>query len=332
MPAYRKLLALAGGGDLEARFLSTWCPPRYLGGCSLAALAESDAVRLVRNYDLSLDLNEGLLLKSEWTGRPVMGMVEFLWGLSDGINVDGLAVAFAYGGRTEVAPGFGITTILRHVLETCASVDDALNVLRSVPSHMAYNIVLADREGRTAVVELSPGGGMRRVTPTVAANHQHGAGRDAQSAFTGSSARLAHLNRLLDDGIAPAAPGDAFLEAPLHQQGYAAGFGTLFTAVYDPRAGGLVLRWPDENWVQSLDRFAEGRREIRYGPAPVPASRADLPLIAHAMAPFVASAAAEKLDRWQRRAPEGDADWIAFGAILAEAYGPKTARVSTSCR
>jgi hypothetical protein len=41
---------------------------------------------LLRNYDLSPDLNEGLLLRSEWTGRPVMGMVEFLWGLSDGMG------------------------------------------------------------------------------------------------------------------------------------------------------------------------------------------------------------------------------------------------------
>ena len=47
-------------------------------------------MRLVRNYDLSPDLNEGLLLRSEWTGSPVMGMVEFLWGVSDGVNARGL--------------------------------------------------------------------------------------------------------------------------------------------------------------------------------------------------------------------------------------------------
>lgn len=35
----------------------------------------------MRNYDLSPDLNESLLLCTEWTGRAVMGMVEFLWGL-----------------------------------------------------------------------------------------------------------------------------------------------------------------------------------------------------------------------------------------------------------
>ena len=117
VPVHRRLTALAGGGDRAARFLSTWCPPRYLGGCSVAALAVGGEVRLVRNYDLAPELNEGLLLRSEWTGQPVMGMVEFLWGLSDGVNAAGLAAAIAYGGRGEVRPGFGVTTIVRYVLE-----------------------------------------------------------------------------------------------------------------------------------------------------------------------------------------------------------------------
>ena len=106
LATYDQLVAIAGGSDRAARFLSTWCPPSYLGGGSLAALADDDCVRLVRNYDLSPDLNEGLLLRSAWSGRPVMGMVEFLWGLSDGINDAGLCVALAYGGRSDTAEGF----------------------------------------------------------------------------------------------------------------------------------------------------------------------------------------------------------------------------------
>ena len=178
-----RLTRLAGGGDLAARFLSTWCPPRYLGGCSVAALSREGAVRLVRNYDLTPDLNEGLLLRSEWTGSPVMGMVEFLWGVSDGVNARGLALALAHGGRPDVAPGFGVTTILRYVLETCGTVAEGLAVLGRVPSHMAYNIVLADRHGATASVELRPGGGLTRRRPAIATNHQADAGiADAGSA------------------------------------------------------------------------------------------------------------------------------------------------------
>ena len=36
MITYRRMLDLAGGGDLEACFLTQWSPPAYLSGCSIA--------------------------------------------------------------------------------------------------------------------------------------------------------------------------------------------------------------------------------------------------------------------------------------------------------
>ena len=264
LPVYDRLVLIAGGSDRAARFLATWNPPRYLGGCSLAALSDGVETRLVRNYDLSPDLNEGLLLRSEWTGRPVMGMVEFIWGLSDGINAAGLCVALAYGGRSQTGSGFGITTILRYVLETCEAVDQALAVLARVPSHMAYNVVLADAGGRTASVELSPGGGARGMPCAIATNHQHGPQPADRAAFTRSHQRHEHLAGL---SIRPSEMLDDFLLPPLRQNRYAEGFGTLFTAEYDPGAGRLCLAWPEERWTQTLSDFREGRREIRYDAA-----------------------------------------------------------------
>jgi len=32
VPIWERLVELAGGGDVEARFLSMWCPPRYITG------------------------------------------------------------------------------------------------------------------------------------------------------------------------------------------------------------------------------------------------------------------------------------------------------------
>ncbi len=262
LPVYDQLVAIAGGSDRAARFLSTWCPPRYLGGCSLAAMSDGTDVRLLRNYDLSPELNEGLLLRSEWTGRPVMGMVEFLWGLSDGINDAGLSVALAYGGRSETGAGFGVTTILRYVLEVCDTVDAALEVLDRVPSHMAYNIVLADAWGATASVELSPGGGAKRMPSAIATNHQSGPTTPDRAAFTRTYERHRHLSAL------PAGVRDlhaSFTRAPLLQDRYGEGFGTLFTAEYDPLAQSLRLIWPDEDWQQTLVGFKEGQRVIDFG-------------------------------------------------------------------
>lgn len=261
LPVYDRLVTLAGGSDRAARFLSTWNPPRYLGGCSVAAMADGSQVRLVRNYDLSPDLNEGLLLRSAWTGRPVMGMVEFLWGLSDGINDAGLSVALAYGGRSQTGPGFGITTILRYLLETCDTVDQALAVLRRVPSHMAYNVVLADAAGRTASVELSPGGGARLMPLAIATNHQSGPEPEDRPAFTRTLDRHSHLSGLPNS---PEGLLEAFLTPPLFQTRHAEGFGTLFTAAYDSAARSLCLAWPGQRWPQSLTDFREGSRLIRY--------------------------------------------------------------------
>lgn len=261
LSTYDALVEIAGGSDRAARFLSSWCPPTYLGGCSLAAASDGKDVRLVRNYDLSPELNEGLLLRTEWTGRSVLGMVEFLWGLSDGINDAGLSVALAYGGRSETGIGFGITTILRYVLETCDTVEEALEVLRRVPSHMAYNLVLADAAGTTASVELSPGGGMRVMPRAIATNHQSGRTRAGRPAFTRTYKRYAHLEGLR---VSPRKLKRQFLKKPLLQDRYSQGFGTLFTAEYDPKARSLQLSLQGTTWDQSIGTFEEGRRIVNY--------------------------------------------------------------------
>jgi predicted choloylglycine hydrolase len=305
LPVYDRLVLIAGGSDQAARFLSTWCPPAYLGGCSLAAVAGKKNLRLVRNYDLSPSLNEGFLLRSAWTGRAVMGMVEFLWGLSDGINDAGLVVALAYGGRSETAQGFGITTILRYILETCDSVEAALAVLRRVPSHMAYNLVLADASGATISVALSPGGGVAVMPKPIATNHQNGVAD--RPAFTRSFERHAYLDGLR---VKPRKLKRHFLKSPLLQDRYAEGFGTLFTAEYNPKKLSLELTLNGTVWQQSLAKFREGQRHVDYA-APKSA----------ALPPAVPLSAQQPL--WTTGfggAQAADFDWVALANHYASGW------------
>ncbi len=291
VPVHAELVTLAGGSDRAARFLSTWCPPTYLGGCSLACAVSRDDIRLVRNYDLSPELNEGLLLRSEWCGRGVMGMVEFLWGLSDGINAAGLSVVLAYGGRQETARGFGITTILRYVLETCDTVQEALRVLQRVPSHMPYNIILADASGAAASVEVYAGGGAKVQPRLIATNHQNDGSTPDRSVFTKTFERSDHLVGMLPEVITPAQLVGKFQDKPLKQDRYAEGFGTLFTAEYEPLQTRMTLHWDGDIWVQSLDQFEEGQKQITYG---------------------------AQADPWQ--GPHDDIDWVKIGMDYAAAY------------
>ena len=264
VPVHRRLTELAGGGDRAARFLSTWCPPRYLGGCSIAALAADGEVRLVRNYDLSPDLNEGLLLRSEWTGPPVMGMVEFLWGLSDGVNAAGLAAALAYGGRSEVAARFRRdddpalrARDLRH--RAGGRGGAAPRPLPHALQRHACGPARRDRDGRAAGRGRRTGRstGGRNQPPAWRRVRRPAASPAPQSGATASGSCWRRAYSL--DALA-----GAFLREPLFQRNYDAGFGTLFTAIYDPVAGGLTLRWPDQAWHQTLAGVRPRPRMIRY--------------------------------------------------------------------
>ena len=301
------LTELAGGSDRAAQFLAAWCPPTYLGGCSLIAMADRGSVRLVRNYDLSPDLNEGLMLHTAWTGRRVMGMVEFLWGLSDGINDAGLSVALAYGGGSRTGRGFGICLILRYVLETCTTVAEAVAVLERIPSHMDYNLVLADRTGDTASIEMIAGGGIRKMPHAHATNHQHGDTAPARPEFTKTHERYAHLEALTGgEATTPSTLAEQFLQSPLFQTNHAQGFGTLFTAEYDPAACTMALHWPTDTWTQSMDAFVEGSRTVNYDTA----SSETYDWVA-ALRPWIGEAADTLY------APDGTQDWVAFGMAFA---------------
>ena len=98
LPTYERLCELSGGLDLQARFLGLYRPPAYLTGCSQVVWPGDEPV-LIRNYDYSPGLCEGLVLLSRWNGRAVLAMVDCLWGVLDGINDAGLAISLTFGGR-----------------------------------------------------------------------------------------------------------------------------------------------------------------------------------------------------------------------------------------
>jgi len=257
MPLWHELVALADGDETVARLLTLYRPTPYLSGCTQAAWVR-DEPRLVRNYDYHPRLIEGLFLRSAWLGAPVLAAVDCLWGALDGVNARGLAVALSFGGRPTVGDGFGIPLILRYVLETCGDVADATEVLRRVPSHMAYNVSLVDASGAHAVVHVAPDRPTRATTSLVATNHQ----READSSRYIRATRSKQRRRFLREHLASAdltAEGLAqlFLEPPLYSNGHAGGHGTLYTADYRPAAGSVRYLWPDAVVEQGLDAFEE---------------------------------------------------------------------------
>ena len=209
---------------------------------------------LVRNYDYHPDRIEGTVFASALV-RPVLGMSDCLWGLLDGVNDAGLAVALAWGGRHARGAGFGITLIVRYLLETCETVEQAATTLARLPVHAPYNLTLADAQGGAATVYLGPDRAARVVLPAVATNHQEQVDWPEHALATRSVQRYAAL--------CEATTASAFLEPPLYATEFERGFGTLYTAVYRPSSRAVTYRWPHESWHQSLGAFTPGSRTVR---------------------------------------------------------------------
>ncbi len=261
-PLYERLCQLAGGGDAEARFLSFYRPPPYLSGCSQAIWTGEEPL-LVRNYDYSPSAFDAVVLRSKWMRRAVMGSSDGLWGLVDGVNDAGLAVSLTFGGRREIGEGFGVPIILRYVLETCDTAEEAGAALERVPSHMSYNVTVVDAARKYLTAYLAPDRPTLITHAAVATNHQERVEWSSHARFTATVQRERFLLHRLSLHREPEDKFVAhFLKPPLYSTAFDAGFGTLYTAAYRPRQGKLNLLWPGTEWPLSLDAFEEGARTV----------------------------------------------------------------------
>jgi predicted choloylglycine hydrolase len=255
-----------GGGDLPARFLSLWRPRPFLTGCSQAAWTRQSPYFLVRNYDYHPALWESVLLWSNWNGRRVIAMTDCLWGVLDGTNDAGLVVALSFGGRRVVGVGFGLPIILRYILEFCATTEEAVDVLRTVPSHMAYNVTLLDASGDARTVQVGPDRETCVLPLPHATNHQGTPDWGEYARSTATLARDAFLaERLGDPSESAERFVERFLEPPLYVSEFGRGWGTLYTAVYGASgAGQVTLRWPGQEMAHRIGEFAEGEVPLRF--------------------------------------------------------------------
>lgn len=211
---------------------------------------------LLRNYDFHPGEVEGLIVRSNLL-RPVLGTQDAGWGLLDGMNDAGLAVSLTFGGRFTCGPGFGIIIVLRYLLETCDSVDQALARLATIPVCVPQNVTLVD-PGKAVTVYTGPDIPMAEAPDACAANHQHLPVPEDQERFSRTQERLAAIR-------AAGADVKAMLKPPIYQDKYDEGLGTVYTARYRPGVGEVTYYWPGESWEVSLGHFTPERRTVALG-------------------------------------------------------------------
>ncbi len=252
-PVWRRLVELAGGDPIAARMLCLWNPPAYMSGCSQAVLPEGGArggPALVRNYDYAPLMFDRTVMATAWGGRDVVGMADGLWGLLDGMNDAGLSVALAFGGRRVLGEGFGVPLVLRYLLQVCRTAAEAREVLARVPLHMAYNVTVVDRDGDFFTAFLGPDRPPDFRDQRLATNHQDDVAWPEQARATQSVERFAALaTTLADPCLDLESLTGAFLAPPLRTLDYDQGFGTLYTAVYEPMKSSVHYLWPGSQWT-----------------------------------------------------------------------------------
>lgn len=273
VPTWQRLVELAGGGDVEARFLSLWCPPPYIAGCSQAVWfdpAGAEAPALLRNYDYAPVLLEGTWLATRWLGQRVVAMGDCTWGALDGINAAGLTASLSFGGRTVSGTGFGIPLVLRYLLETAGSTGDAVKLLQRIPVSMCYSVTLLDAHDAWATVFVSPDRPPEVTRRRAVTNYQHQVEWPEHARATHAVERCSALQAQIDSGGSLADATALLLKEPLYQASWLRGYGTLYGAVYRPRSGQVTLLWPGQHWEQTRDAFTQGRRDVVYTAATTP--------------------------------------------------------------
>ena len=266
LPLYESFRNASNDCPVAAQFLTGYQPPAYLLNCSQAVLLDEEPV-LMRNYDLSPDLSENLLTQSDWLGQEIIGTNECLWGLDDGMNKSGLAASVTFGGSNRVGKGFGIPFILRYMLQTCDNVNQAIKVLQRVPSHMAYNVTLLDRQGAFATVMVAPGQDAIVTRERCITNHQTQVTWSQQAAFSKTLKRKQFLDKLLARGkVNEQQLREAFLTKPLHSTNFTQKFGTVYTAAYKPLSATMSYHWPAEQaWQHSFTDFKVSEKTVTLG-------------------------------------------------------------------
>ncbi|TWT24247.1 C45 family autoproteolytic acyltransferase/hydolase [Planomicrobium sp. CPCC 101110] len=202
-------------------------------GCSIFTAPDF----MVRNYDSTPDGYEGRFALYQPTdgGYATIGPTMQITGRTDGINEKGLAMGYNFINRRNSGDGFICNMIGRLILENCATIEDAIALLKEIPHRRSFSYVLLDQSGETKVVEASPRD-VRVRDASISTNHFELLTEENRYQIEDSRRREQtiqnHQQNLTDAFSAFQLLNDS--DKGVFSKKYATASGTLHTAAYFP--------------------------------------------------------------------------------------------------
>ncbi|GAP14018.1 predicted choloylglycine hydrolase [Longilinea arvoryzae] len=214
-----------------------------------------------RNYDFSPETEDMRLCLTRLQGKySHLAFSTLLLGRADGMNDRGLVVTMSAGGipvsnKPGMTPplqkGLQFWAVVRSLLENCSDVSEALQWLRQIPCGGNPILILADKKGQAAKVEVHGKElAVEHADPFVCATNHYTSpelARYSQPVMSNSQVR----RQLMLDLIAQRAPSITHddiraLLAGRYPQGlcnhfYKEYFGTLYSFIADPMNGSIEI-------------------------------------------------------------------------------------------
>lgn len=194
---------------------------------------------MVRNYDYHPKTYEGryALYQPTDQGYATIGPTQRITGRMDGMNEKGLALGYNFMHRLKPGDGFICNMIGRLVLENCATVDEAMDMLKEIPHRHSFSYVLLDKNEETFIVETSP----RKVQirkGNMCTNHFELLTDENRRVLHDSKQRLETIEQHQKD-VTDVEQAFALLNTPengVFSKQYKNWAGTIHTAAYLPQA------------------------------------------------------------------------------------------------
>jgi predicted choloylglycine hydrolase len=193
----------------------------------------------VRNYDFSPALYDGIFsLIQPDSAFATAGYNLQMIGRHDGVNQKGLVVGLHFVSNNGYSKGISPWTAVRMVLDTCSSVNDAIQMLKEIPHSACYNFSIGDNKGDMAVVEASPEKVVVRIGHSLLSCVNHFQDKTLidknRLSIDCSIKRNSYLQEMANENLAYQAVFNNFKDkqSPLFFTDYENLFGTLHTFAY----------------------------------------------------------------------------------------------------